>query len=131
MTCQSRARQGRHPEAAVHPLRSIPMLRPVSVLGPAFTRHAQPNLTRIRAERELDLARTELDAARQAYAESRAALGEVDRMGRKDRHDRAITTDRYVARRKREAFGVMNRRRGRLVRAQKALLAAELAARAH
>ncbi|NPD68295.1 hypothetical protein HN018_19310 [Lichenicola cladoniae] len=48
-------------------------------------------------------------------------------MSRKDRHDRAISSDRYVARRRSEAFCTMNRRRGRFLRAHKALFAADAA----
>ena len=51
-------------------------------------------------------------------------------MGPKNRHDRAINSDAYVARRCREAFGTMNRRRGHFLRAHKALVAAEAAVRA-
>ncbi len=118
----------RHPEAACHPLRSIPLLRPVSCLGPTFlAQHDPAALARAQAVRTLQNARLEIELATEAYADARAAIGDVNRMSRKDRHDRALYSDEYVARRRSAAFGTMNRRRGRLVRAQKALAAAEAA----
>ncbi len=48
-------------------------------------------------------------------------------MRRKNRHDRAIFSDRAVARRVSAAFGTMNRRRARFLAAHKALASAEAA----
>lgn len=119
--------QSRNRAAQAHPLRSIATFRSLSVLGEAFAAgHASLDLSGLQAVRTLEMARIEVGNAREAYDQARAALGEVNRMGTADRHDRAITSDRYVTRRRREAFGVLNRRRGRLVRAGKALTAAEL-----
>ena len=119
----------RHSEAAVHPLRSIPLLRPMSCLGPAFVaaRRDPAELARMQAAHALQNARFEIGHATAAYADARAAIGDINRMGRKDRHDRALYSDAYVARHRSAAFGTMNRRRGRLIRAQKALAAAEAA----
>ncbi|NPD66619.1 hypothetical protein HN018_26740 (plasmid) [Lichenicola cladoniae] len=120
--------QTRHPEAAAHPLRSIPMFRPASVLGTAFMAKQDPlTLARQAAARTLELAQYAIAEAWEAYGAAKAAVGEVNRMGRKNRHDRAISSDRYVARRRSEAFGTMNRRRGHFLRAHKALFAAEAA----
>ena len=120
--------QTHHPEAAAHPLRSIPMLRPVSCLGPAYlAQHDPAALIRAQAAHTLRCARLEIERATEAYADARAAIGDVNRMSRRDRHDRALYSDEYVSRRRSAAFGTMNRRRGRLVRAQKALAAAEAA----
>lgn len=119
--------QFRNQGPQTHPLRSITTFRPLSVLGEAFVaEHAPLDLERLRAARMLELAQVEAGSARAAYDAARAALGEVNRMGTRNRHDRAITSDRYVTRRRSEAFGVMNRRRGRLLRACKALTAAEV-----
>ena len=116
--------QTRHPEAVVHPLRSIAMFRPASVLGQAFipASHA-----RVLAAQKVEQARVEIADAWEAYGEAKAAIGEVNRMSRRDRHDRAIYSDRYVARRRSAVFGFMNKMRGRFVRAHKALAAAEAA----
>ncbi len=121
--------QTRHPEAAVHPLRSIPLLRPMSCLGPAFVavRRNPAEFARAQAVQVLQNARFDIEWATEAYADARAAIGEVNRMGRKDRHDRALYSDEYVRRRRSAVFGSMNRMRGRLIRAQKALVAAEAA----
>ena len=116
--------QTRHPKAFVHPLRSIPMFRPASVLGAAFipASHA-----RALAAQKVEQARVEIADASEAYGEAKAAVGAINRMSRRDRHDRAIYSDRYVARRRSEAFGTMNRRRAHFLRAHKALAAAEAA----
>ncbi len=120
--------QTRHPEAAAHPLRSIPLLRPVSCLGPAFlTQHDPAALARAQTVHTLRNARVEIELATEAYADARAAIGEVNRMGRKERHDGDLYPDWVVARRRSAVFGSMNRMRGRLIRAQKALAAAETA----
>ena len=120
--------QTRHPEAAIHPLRSIPLLRPMSCLGPAFVaaRRDPAELARMQAAHALQNARKEIELATAAYADARTAIGEVNRMGRKDRHDRELYSA-YGARHRSAAFAPMNRRRGRLIRAQKALAAAEAA----
>ena len=121
--------QTRNPEAACHPLRSIPLLRPMSYLGAAFVqqRMSPAVLQRQQATRTLELARYALEDALSADADARAYLGELNRRRRRDRHDRAITPDRVVACLLREHFGVMNRRRSALVRARKAVAAAEAA----
>ena len=116
--------QTRHPEAAVHPLRSIPMFLPASVLGADFIPATH---TRVLAVHRLEQARIEIAEAWEAYGAAKAAVGEINRMCRRDRHDWAIYSDRYVARRRSEAFGSMNRRRARFLRAHKALAAAEAA----
>ena len=51
----------------------------------------------------------------------------MNRRCRKDRHNRALVSDRLLARQRSEVFGVMNRRRARLCQALKALVAAEAA----
>ena len=61
------------------------------------------------------------------YQDAKAAIGDMNRRARKDRHDVAIFSERNLARLRREVFVVMNRRRGRLSRALKALTAAEAA----
>jgi hypothetical protein len=106
----------------------VAMFRPVSVLGEQFMRrHDAPGFERQVAARALELARFTLEQAELGYAAACADLGAVNRRRAKKRHDRAITSDRTVARLVRECFGVMNRQRGALVRARKALAAAETA----
>ena len=117
-----------NPKAAYQPLRSIPLIRPLSCLGPAFLAQHDPQGVALQmATRTLDLARKALDDADEAYAAAKAAVGECNRMRRRDRHDRAIISDRAVARRLSVAFGTMNRRRGHVSRARKALAVAEAA----
>ena len=117
-----------NPKAAYQPLRSIPLIRPVSCLGPAFlARHDPHGVARQMAERTLHLARKALADTEEAYAASKAEIGACNKMRRKDRHDRAIYSDRAVARRLSDAFGIMNRRRGHVSRARKAVVAAEAA----
>ena len=58
---------------------------------------------------------------------ARAEVGPLNKMPRHDRHDRGIYSDRAVARRLSAAFGTMNRRRGHVSRARKAVAAAEAA----
>ena len=114
---------------AVHqPLRSIPLVRPVFCLGAAFlAAHDPAGVARQMAERTLHLARVALADHEEAYAAAKAEVGVCNKMRRKDRHDRAIYSDRAVARRLSAAFGTMNRRRGHVSRARKALAAAEAA----
>ena len=115
-------------KAAHQPLRSIPLVRPVSCLGPAFlARHDPAGVARQMAERTLHLARAALVDASDAYAAAKAEVGTCNKMRRKDRHDRAIYSDQAVARRLSAAFGTMNRRRARFLAAQKAVAAAEAA----
>ncbi len=78
-------------------------------------------------ERTLHLARVALVEHEEAYAAARAEVGACNKMRRKDRHDRAIYSDRAATRRLSVAFGTMNRRRGHASRARKALVAAEAA----
>ena len=118
--------QTTNPKSAYQPLRSIPLIRPVSCLGPAF-RHDPAAVARQMATRTLDLARKALADTEEAYAAAKAAVGACNRMRRRDRHDRAIVSDRAVARRLSAAFGVMNRRRGGVSQARKAVVAAEAA----
>ncbi|MGI4793633.1 MAG: hypothetical protein ACRYG8_06005 [Janthinobacterium lividum] len=116
--------------AAANPLRSVPMFRPVAVFGQAFataTAHVPADHARILAFQKLEQAREEIGAAWEFYTDAKAAVGAVNRMSRKDRHDRDIYSDRQVARRRSAAFGTMNRMRGRFLRAHNALLAAEAA----
>lgn len=64
--------QTRHPEAAAHPLRSIPMFRPASVFGAAFMTKQDPlTVARQTAARTLELARFESADAWEAYAKRR------------------------------------------------------------
>ncbi|NPD69585.1 hypothetical protein HN018_25145 (plasmid) [Lichenicola cladoniae] len=120
--------QNRHSEAAAHPFRSISMFHPASVLGPGFIVKQDPlPLARQIAARTLELACFEIAEAWEAYGTAKAAVGAVKRQSRKDRHDRAITSDRYVARRRSEAFGAVNRRRGQFLLAHEALAIAEVA----
>jgi hypothetical protein len=114
--------------AHTNTLRSIPLLRPVSVLGEAFNAQRAPVSREMRMlQQALEMARFALDGCTQAYDAARATIGELNRRGRKDRHDRAITSDATIRRRKGAAFGVMNRARGELIRARKTLVAAEAA----
>ena len=56
--------QTTNPKAAYQPLRSIPLIRPVSCLGPAFLAQHDPQaLVRQQATRRLDLARLEIGDA--------------------------------------------------------------------
>lgn len=120
--------QTTNPRAAHNPLRSIPMFRPVAALGPAFAaQHVTPDHLRVLAAQRLEQAQTEIGEAWEAYGDAKAAVGEINRMRRRDRHDRAITSDRQVAHLRSATFGTMNRRRGRFLRAHKALAAAEAA----
>ena len=120
--------QTTNPKACYQPLRSIPLIRPVSCLGPAFLAQHDPQaLVRQQAVRKLDLARLEIGDAWLAYGDAKAAVGAANKMRRKDRHDRAIFSDCAVARRVSAAFGTMNRRRARFLAAHKALAAAEAA----
>ncbi len=122
------AYQTTNPKAAYQPLRSIPLIRPVSCLGPAFLAQHDPQGVALQmATRTLDLARKALADTEEAYATAKAAVGACNRMRRRDRHDRAIFSDRAVARRVSVAFGVMNRSRGHVSRARKAVVAAETA----
>ncbi|MGI4797613.1 MAG: hypothetical protein ACRYG8_26925 [Janthinobacterium lividum] len=122
------AYQSTNHRAATNPLRSIPMFRPVAVLGQSFASTQVPaDQARVLAAQKLEQARDEIGAAWEFYTDAKAAVGAVNRMSRKDRHDRDIYSDRQVARRRSAAFGTMNRMRGRFLRAHKALLAAEAA----
>ena len=114
---------------AVHnPLRSIPMSRPIAALSPAFAmQHVSPDHTRVLAAQRLQQAQIEIGEAWEAYGDAKAALGECNRMRAKDRHDCALYSDRAIARRLSAAFGTLNRRRARFLRAHKALAAAEAA----
>ncbi|MGI4797661.1 MAG: hypothetical protein ACRYG8_27175 [Janthinobacterium lividum] len=123
--------QTTNPHAVNHPLRSIALIRPLSVLGGTFLAKQDPAaVARTIAARTVELARFQLETAIVAYADSKTALGEINRAGRKDRHDRDITPDRVIARRKSQIFGTMNRRRGALLQARRALFTAETALRA-
>lgn len=96
--------QTRNPEAAAHPLRSIAMFRPASVLGSAFMAKQDPlTVARQAAARTLELAHYEIADAWEAYGNAKAAVGEGNGMGRKNRHDRGISSDCHVARRRSEA----------------------------
>ena len=120
--------QTTNPKACYQPLRSIPLIRPVSCLGAAFlAAHNPAGVARQMAERTLHLARAALVDASDAYAAAKAEVGACNKMRRHDRHDRAIYSDQAVARRLSAAFGTMNRRRGHVSRARKALVAAEAA----
>jgi hypothetical protein len=79
------------------------------------------------ARRTLELARFTLTGIEAGYTAAKVAIGVVNRKGRKDRHDRAINSDRYVARRGSQAFGTMNHCRGAMIRARKVVAAAEIA----
>lgn len=114
--------------AAANPLRSVPMFRPVAVLGQAFAAaHVPAGHARVLAEQKLQQAQDEIGEAWEAYGEAKAAIGECNRMRAAARHDRALYSDRAVARRLSAAFGTLNRRRARFLRAHKALAAAEAA----
>ena len=120
--------QTSNPKAVYQPFRSIALIRPVSCLGPAFlAKHDPQGVARQMATRTLELARKALADADEAYAAAKAAIGACNRMRRRDRHDRALYSDRAVARRVSAAFGTMNRCRGHVSRARKALAAAEAA----
>ncbi len=120
--------QTTNPKATYQPLRSLPLIRPVSCLGPAFlAKHDPQGVARQMATRTLDLARKALADADEAYAAAKAAVGACNRMRRSDRHDRALFSDRAVARRLSAAFGSMNRSRGHVSRARRDLTAAEAA----
>ena len=120
--------QSTNPKAASNPLRSIPLVRPLSCLGQAFlAAHDPAGVARQMAERTLHLARVALADHEEAYAAAKAEVGACNKMRRKDRHDRAIYSDRAVARRLSAAFGTLNRRRGYVSRARKAVVAAEAA----
>ncbi|NPD69759.1 hypothetical protein HN018_22020 (plasmid) [Lichenicola cladoniae] len=92
-----------------------------------MTKQDPLTVARQMAARTLELVRFEIADAWKAYGEAKAAVGEVNRISRNDRHDRAISSDRYVVRRRSAAFGTMNRRRGHFLRAHKALFAPEAA----
>lgn len=113
---------------AVHnPLRSIPIFRPIAALGPAFAQPVTADHTRVLAAQRLQQAQDEIGEAWEAYGDAKAAVGECNKMRAKGRHDRALYSDRAVARRLSAAFGTLNRRRARFLRAHKALAAAEAA----
>ena len=112
--------------AARNPLRSIPIFRPIAALGPAFAaQHVTADQARILAVQRLQQAQIEIGEAWEAYGDAKAAVGECNKMRAKNRHDRALYSDRAVARRLSAAFGAMNRLRARFLRAHKALAAAE------
>ena len=115
-----------NPKACYQPFRSLPLIRPISCLGPAF-RHDPAAVARQIATRTLDLARKALADHEEAYAAAKAAVGACNRMRTKSRHDSGIYSDRAVARRLSAAFGTMNRCRGHVSRARKAVAAAEAA----
>ena len=121
--------QTTNPRAINHPLRSIPMFRPVQALGAAFYANhvGDEAMARMVAERALELARFTLAGADKAYTASKAAIGMANKLRRKDRHDRALFSDRAAARQISAAFGTMNRARAALRRAVKAVAAAEAA----
>lgn len=120
--------QTTNPHAVHNPLRSIPMFRPVAALGPALAaQHVTPDHARVLAAQRLQQAQEEIGEAWEAYGDAKAAVGECNRMRAKNRHDRALYSDRAVARRLSAAFGTLNRRRARFLRAHKALAAAEAA----
>ena len=114
-------------KAVNQPLRSIPLIRPVSCLGPSF-QHDPAAVARQVAARTLKLARKAVVDAEEAYTDAKAEVGACNRMRRKDRHDRAIVSDRAGARRLSAAFGTMNRRRGAILQAKRALHTARTAA---
>lgn len=120
--------QTRNPKAQFSPLRSVPLVRDVSVLGTGFLQQHNPlAFERQLAARALQLAQFTLEQAEKAYAASRTDLAELNRRRSKKRHDRDLTFDRIIKLRLSECFGTMNRRRGALVQARKAVLAAEAA----
>ncbi len=100
-------------KAAFQPLRSIVLIRLVSCLDPAF-QHDPAAVARQMAARTLDLARITFADHEEAYADAKAEVGACNRMRRKDRHDRAIYSDRAVARRLSAAFGTRKLRRPRM-----------------
>ncbi len=120
--------QSTNTRAASNPLRSIPMFRPVAALGAVFAaQYLTPDHTRVLATQRLQQAQGEIGEAWEAYGDAKAAVGECNRMRRRDCHDRALYSDRAVARRLSAAFATLNRRRGRFAAAYKALAAAEAA----
>ena len=129
----------RNPRAAMNPLRGIPLFRaPSQVFGEAWFNGAAP--VDVQRAQQLALlqhkllnAQNEAGEAYLVYQEAKAAIGDMNRRARKDRHDVAIFSDRSLARLRRSVFVVLNQRRGRLSRALNALTAAEaaLAALAH
>lgn len=113
---------------APHPLRSVPLFRPIGVLGQAYaTAHIPADHARVLAAQKLEQARDEIGAAWEFYTDAKAALGDVNRMRAQSRHDSEIYPARVVARRLSAAFGTLNRMRARFLRAHKALTAAEAA----
>ncbi len=117
--------------AAANPLRSVPLYKSISaVFGDAWFQDVAP--AHIQRERTLTLlryhllcAQHEAEEADGAYRAVKAELGDMNRRRRKDRHDRALVSDRLLTRQRSEVFSVMNRRRARLCHAVKALAAAE------
>ena len=129
----------RNPHAVTNPLRTIPRFKaPSAVFGEAWFNGAAPvDVQRaqhlVLLQHKLLNAQNEAGEAYLVYQDAKAAIGDMNRRARKDRHDIAIFSERNLARLRRDVFVVMNRRRGRLSRALKALDAAEaaLAAVAH
>lgn len=117
--------QTTNPRAVHNPLRSIPMFRPVAALGPGFVQTVTADHTRVLAAQRFQQAQDEIGEAWEAYGDAKAAVGECNKMRAKNRHDRALYSDRAVARRLSAAFGTLNRRRARFLHAHKALAAAE------
>ena len=79
------------------------------------------------ATRAVELARYKLEDAERAYAASRQQLGELNKTRAKNRHDRDILPDHQVARMVSQCFGLMNKRRGAILQAKRALHTAQVA----
>ena len=71
--------------------------------------------------RDLSNAQADLRDALDAFEAARLAIATSNRLFRKKRHDREITPDFVADRRRRDAFVAINRARGKIVRARKAL----------
>ena len=119
--------------AASNPLRSMPLYgSPSAVFGQAWFQgvapaHIQREQTLTRLRHQLLCAQNKAGEAFVTFQEIKAELGDMNRRCRRDRHDRALVSDRLLGRQRSEVFGVMNRRRARLCHALKALAVAEAA----
>ena len=125
-----------NPRAATNPLRSVPLLKPASaVFGQAWfggmaPAHIQREHVLMLLRHKLLCAQNEVGEAFLTFQDIKVELGDMNRRCRRDRHDRALVSDRLLARQRSELFGAMNRRRARLSHALKALAAAEAASAA-
>ena len=117
--------------AAMNPLRSVPLYKsPSAIFGQSWfqdlaPRHVQREHTLTLLQYQLLCAQNEAGEAFGAYQAVKAELGDMNHRCRKVRHDRALVSDRLLARQRSEVFGVMNGRRARVSRALKALATAE------